>query len=191
MTRHGLNPPPQHVPCLGDPSGAYPQNRQITYIYTFANDGKPLGVDWMTLRQPFGDDVFDRKSRPGWLRIRGQKSLPALRDQSLLLRRQEAFVIECETMLEFDPECFNHWAGMSYRYSENNQHYVYVSYDEESACRVLLKVTTSASVVRISPIGERPPISGTSVIRKSRRTDIKHPHPAIGRDRTDAGAFLL
>lgn len=119
-------------------------------------DGHPLDIDWMTLRQPFGEDVFDQTSRPGWLRIRGQKSLLALQDQSVLVRRQEAFVMECETMLEFYPEGFNHWAGMTYRYSENNQHYVYISYDEENACRELLKITYDDSRFRLERIAKLP-----------------------------------
>lgn len=123
-------------------------------VYRFT--GAPLDIDWMTLRQPLGEGVLDQVSRPGWLRIRGQKSLLALQDQSVLLRRQEAFAIECETMLEFFPECFNHWAGLLYRYSENNLHYVYISYDEEKACRELLKITYDDSRFTLERIASLP-----------------------------------
>ncbi len=125
-------------------------------IYTF--DGHPLDRDWMTLRQPIEKSVFDQTARKGWLRIRGGKSLMALQDQSLLVRRQEAFAIECETALDFSPENFDQWAGMIYRYSENNQHYVYVSYDEENNARELLKITYDDSRFRLERIALLPKV---------------------------------
>ena len=109
----------------------------------------------MTLRQPITKDRFDLSAREGWLRIKGGKSLKSLFDQSVLLRRQEAFVFEAETMLEFYPEEINHWAGMLYRYSENNLHYVYVSYDDATESKELLKITYDDgrfSLERITPL---------------------------------------
>ncbi len=134
------------------------KERKKEWLYEF--NGEPFDIDMMTLRQPFGDDVFDQKSRSGWLRIRGQKSLLALQDQSLLLRRQEAFAFEAETMLEFDPESFNHWAGLSYRYSENNQHYLYVSYDDATNSRELLKITYDNSKFKLERITKLPEKGG-------------------------------
>lgn len=116
-----------------------PDDRKPTdKIYRFNGS---IDIDFMTLRQPITEDVYDVNSRKGWLRIRGRKSLMALLDQSVLVRRQEAFSFESETKVEFEPESINHWAGLLYRYSENNQHYLYVSYDDKTGGRELSKIS--------------------------------------------------
>lgn len=127
------------------------ESKEKLYIFD-----APLSIDWMTLRQPIEDSIFDLNARKGWLRIRGRKSIKALLDQSVLLRRQESFCIECETKLDFKPEDFNHMAGMLYRYSENNQHYVYVSYDEKLNSRVLLKITFDNACFRLENVATLP-----------------------------------
>lgn len=119
-------------------------------------NGDALDVDFMTLRQPIRNEVFDQTARKGWLRIRGGKSLLALLDQSILVRRQEAFAFESETMVEFQPEEINHWAGMIYRYSENNLHYLYVTYDDETDQRELLKITYDDSRFKLERICKLP-----------------------------------
>ena len=124
-------------------------------VYNFS-EKEPLSIDFMTLRQPFGEDVFDTKSRPGYLRIRGQKSILALQDQSILVRRVEAFKFEAETEVDFAPTSFNHWAGLSYRYSENNQHYLYVSFDEDTGNRELLKISYDNSKYKFERIAVLP-----------------------------------
>lgn len=124
------------------------------------HSGEKLDVDFMTLRQPISEQVFDPSAREGWLRIRGGKSLLALQDQSVLVRRQEAFTFECETMVEFQPEEINHWAGLLYRYSENNQHYLYISYDDETQQRELLKITYDDSRFRLEHICALPETGG-------------------------------
>ena len=123
---------------------------------TYRFDGGTPDIDFMTLRQPVTREVFDLDARPGWLRIRGGKSLMALQDQSVLVRRQEAFAFECETMLEFAPENIDEWAGLLYRYSENNQHYVYVSFDDRTGGRELLKIGYDDSKFRLERIAALP-----------------------------------
>ncbi len=122
-----------------------------TYTFNGAID-----IDFMTLRQPITPDVFDVKSRKGYLRIRGRKSLMSLFDQSILVRRQEAFSFEAETKVEFEPECINHWAGLLYRYSENNQHYLYVSYDDKTGGRELLKITYDDAWFKLERVASLP-----------------------------------
>ena len=107
-------------------------------VYEFSSS--ELHPDLLFLRQKPDDGIFDLKARPGYLRIRGKKSIMSLFDQSMIFRRVEDFDFEAETEMDFHPSCRNHWAGLAYRYSETNQHYLYVSYDGEKACRVLLKI---------------------------------------------------
>lgn len=135
----------------------------VNKLYRFRG---AIDVDFMTLRQPITDDVFDVKSREGYLRLRGRKSLLALLDQSVLVRRQEAFSFESETKLEFMPESINHWAGLLYRYSENNQHYLYVSYDEETGGRELLKICYDNSEFFFERIASLP-VDGAIYLRLS------------------------
>ncbi len=133
----------------------------VDKLYKF--DGKKLDVDFMTLRQPITSDVFDLNARKGWLRIRGRKSLLALLDQSVLVRRQEAFSFECETLVEFDPENIDEWAGLLYRYSENNQHYLYITYNDKTGGRELLKITYDDSRFRLERIADLPDKGGVKL----------------------------
>lgn len=52
-------------------------------------------------------------------------------DQSVLLVRQKDFVFRAEIGIEFSPEKFSHMAGLMYRYNEDNQYLLTMSYDEE------------------------------------------------------------
>lgn len=132
-----------------------PENKRVcAHCYSF--DAPTLSVDFMTLRQPISDEIFSLAERPGYLTIRGGKSLMSLRDQSVLLRRQEAFSFTAETLLEFRPESFNHWAGLLYRYSEQNQLYLFVSYDENTRRRELLKITYDDAQFRLEKAATLP-----------------------------------
>lgn len=115
------------------------RKEQTEYYYDFSEE--KLSDDFMTLRQPIDPKVFDLAQRKGYLRIRGRKSLVSLFDQSVLLRRQESFQFSAKTCVDFNPEHFNHWAGLLYRYSEANQHCLYISFDPEKGERELLKIT--------------------------------------------------
>ncbi len=104
-------------------------------VYTFENEA--FLKDFQTLRIPYSEEVFSIKEKEGFLGIRGLESPVSNFRQALLLRRQEHFAFEAETKLIFNPTSFQHMAGLSYRYDETNQYYLYMSYDEAKNTKVL------------------------------------------------------
>lgn len=103
------------------------EKEEITY--TFDNDD--FWSDFMTLREPTGNGRFSLTDRPGYLRMYGRDSINSVIEQSILVRRQTAHDFEVTVEMDFDPKNFAHMAGLIYRYSEANQHYCFMSRDEE------------------------------------------------------------
>jgi xylan 1,4-beta-xylosidase len=62
--------------------------------------------------------------------LSGGASYMNTQEQSLLVYRQQDFVFECNTKLEFEPTCFQHLAGLVYRYNEHNQYLLLLSFDK-------------------------------------------------------------
>ncbi|MBU9713960.1 glycoside hydrolase family 43 protein [Evansella tamaricis] len=83
-----------------------------------------------SLRLPVTEDWASLKQRPGFLRLVGRESLNSMHQQSLLARRQQAFQVQVETVVEFEPETFQQMAGLVYYYNTKNYYYLYVSHDE-------------------------------------------------------------
>lgn len=73
-----------------------------------------------TLRVP-ADQRFDVKARPGWLRLHGAESPVSRFSQSLLARRVQSFDWSAETLVDFVPQDFQQFAGLSVRYDERTQ----------------------------------------------------------------------
>lgn len=92
-------------------------------------------LDFKTLRFP----MFAKKQRkrfslddnPGFLRIFGGQSFVSNFDQSLIARRQTDFAFEAETKVYYNPENFQQLAGLSYRYDEDSQYNLCITYDEQ------------------------------------------------------------
>lgn len=92
-------------------------------------------LDFKTLRFP----MFAKKQRkrfslddnPGFLRIFGGQSFVSNFDQSLIARRQTDFAFEAETKVFYNPENFQQLAGLSYRYDEDSQYNLCITYDEQ------------------------------------------------------------
>jgi xylan 1,4-beta-xylosidase len=89
-----------------------------------------LDPDFKTLRIPAEEEWYSLKARPGFLRLRGGQSPVSRFQQTLLARRQTDFCFSAETYLEFDPASFQEFAGLCWRYDENNQYLLAVSHDE-------------------------------------------------------------
>ncbi|WP_342562242.1 glycoside hydrolase family 43 protein [Paenibacillus sp. FSL R7-0345] len=87
-------------------------------------DGRQLGDQWNTLRIPPGPDWLSLSERPGFLRLKGMESLSSCHRQSLVARRQQAFSVEAETVVEFAPDSFQQMAGLILYY--NTEDYVYL-----------------------------------------------------------------
>jgi xylan 1,4-beta-xylosidase len=111
------------LPLTG-PQEPYSQAKR----YTFKPG--PLDPDFKTLRSPADPELYSLTARPGFLRLRGGQSPVSLFQQTLLARRQTDFCFSAETYLEFEPESFQEFAGLCWRYDENNQYLLALSHDE-------------------------------------------------------------
>ena len=108
-----------------------PEPAATEYVFT----GPEMPGDFQTLREPLGDDVLGFAE--GSLTLRGRESVLSRHDRSLVARRQEHFAFRAETTVEFNPESFQKMAGLSYRYDEDNQYFLYLTRDEKQESRVV------------------------------------------------------
>lgn len=97
--------------------------------YTF-ND-KDFLKDFKTLRTPITEDRFSINRKKGFLSIKGGQSPWSFYEQGLLARRQTDFCFTAETKMEFEPDYFQQYAGLCYRYDEETQYLLQVTYDEK------------------------------------------------------------
>lgn len=95
-------------------------------IFEYGFDSEDFKSDFQTLRVPCRHEIND----DGSLRIYGGESLASIHEQSMYVRRQDAFSFVAETAIDFKPDNFQQMAGMIYRYSEENQYYFRISYNE-------------------------------------------------------------
>ena len=58
--------------------------------------------------------------RPGWLRIRGEESLASLNRTSLIARKLTSVYATVTTKMEFEPEVYQHSAGLTIYYDNMN-----------------------------------------------------------------------
>ncbi|MBQ9623414.1 MAG: glycoside hydrolase family 43 protein [Treponema sp.] len=94
--------------------------------YTFAGEIHP---DFKTLRTP-ACGRYSLTARPGWLRMYGGQSPWSFYEQSIFCRRQTDFKFTAETKIEFEPDYFQQYAGMCYRYDEETQYLLQITHSE-------------------------------------------------------------
>jgi len=105
------------------------EEKQTIRRYDFNTVELPADFQW--LRSPSPEDLFSLTEKPGFLRLTGRESIGSLYYQSLIARRQEHFSYQAETELHFEPEHFQHLAGLVCYYNASKFHYLYVSHDDE------------------------------------------------------------
>jgi xylan 1,4-beta-xylosidase len=93
-------------------------------------DSPQLLIDFQWLRTPWPEEIFSLAARPGFLRLFGRETIGSLFRQSLVARRQQSHCFSASTLLEFEPEHFQHLAGLVCYYNSTKFHYFYISYDE-------------------------------------------------------------
>lgn len=94
-------------------------------------DGDKMSIHLSSLREPIDEQWASLASRPGFLRLMGRESLSSMHHQSLIAHRQQSFVVEVETVVEFSPETYQQMAGLIYYYNTKNYDYLWISHDEE------------------------------------------------------------
>ena len=82
-------------------------------------DGEVLRRDYYSPRI-FPSTFTDYKSRKGFVKLRGQESLSSLNKVSLLCRKLPSVNIEASAGLDFNPEIYQHSAGLVLYYDNMN-----------------------------------------------------------------------
>lgn len=92
-------------------------------------DSQALGIQYYAPRiDP--NSFCDLKSRPGWLRMRGQESGTSLNRASILARKLTSVNAEIITKMDFTPEVFQHSAGLILYYDNMNYAFLRKYYSE-------------------------------------------------------------
>jgi xylan 1,4-beta-xylosidase len=124
-TEDGKGLPYSEVPAPALPAHPFPaQPARVTF------DKPALPIDFQWLRTPYPDDLFSLTERPGYLRLYGREGMGAWFNQSLVARRQQAFCYTAITSMEFEPQHYQHIAGLICYYNSSKFHYLHVSHDE-------------------------------------------------------------
>jgi len=113
-------------------------------------DRSELSPHLNSLRVPMDESWISVTERRGFLRIRGRESFTSFHDQSVALRRLQAFRAEAETVVEFSPTSFQQMAGLAAYYNTQNWAFAYVTHDEKAG-RILRLSTTDDGLLRDQP----------------------------------------
>lgn len=101
-------------------------------------DQRELGPNWSTLRRPAGSDWLSLTARPSHLRVHGGRSPMSLVGPSLVARRVTDAHCSFEAVMEFQPQGFQHLAGITAYYNTRNWYFLYVTADDDGSTRVRL-----------------------------------------------------
>jgi xylan 1,4-beta-xylosidase len=124
-TLDGEGVPTIETPAPGLPAHEFPSAPVREDFY-----GPELPIDFQWLRTPYPEEIFSLTARPGHLRLFGQETIGSLFRQSLVARRQQSHCFSAATVIEFEPEHFQHLAGLVCYYNSTKFHYLYLSHDE-------------------------------------------------------------
>ena len=127
------NTPPEYVEVPVSDDNDSVQSRPGTgasCIHYIFNNSDFLR-DFKTLRTPLTEQRCSISERRGYLRIHGGQSPWSRYEQSLVARRQEDFCFTAETKMEFEPDYFQQYAGLVYRYDEETQYLLQVTWNEQ------------------------------------------------------------
>lgn len=133
---HGCNRPAEFVEAPDLPESPV---KELPVRDTF--EGSELHGNWNSLRVPMEESWCTLKEAPGHLRLYGRESLSSVHKQSLVARRQTAFVCTAATKLSFDPDTYQQKAGLVVYYDTEDHVYLHVTY-HESKGRVLQLIRT-------------------------------------------------
>lgn len=137
MLESGGTTPQNEVPA---PRGTGEAWRVAAPLVRDDFDGKPLSLDYQSLRIPMDEHYLSLSARPGWLRMYGRSGLSSRFSQTLIARRMREYHMEAAARVEFEPDIFKQMAGLIFLYDTDNYLYLYISRDEDvGKCITLLK----------------------------------------------------
>ncbi|SDO23417.1 glycoside hydrolase family 43 protein [Alkalicoccus daliensis] len=117
-------------------------------------DTEELNGAWNSLRVPMDDSWVSLKERPGYLRLFGRESLSSVHHQSLVARRQTSFYSTFETKLDYDPEYYQHKAGLVVYYDTEDHVYLHITHQEDKGrvLQILRTVSGEYEEVLLPPV---------------------------------------
>ena len=93
-------------------------------------DVPTLQPEWKTLREPIHESRIDLVSRPGYLRLKGRRSLFSSYAQALIARRWTDHVFTATTVVAYQSDDYHRMAGMVALYDQENWYYLGLTWDE-------------------------------------------------------------
>lgn len=147
-----------YVPAPVLPVHVWPKEAEIEDFNT-----RKWNIHLNSLRIPITDTWCSLKANPGNLRLFGKDSLCSIHEQSMIARRVQAFHVEVETSVEFEPETFQQMAGLVFYYNTMHMHYLHVTYFEETGLK-LLQIISGDNGKFTEPLDEPVDISGNSKV---------------------------
>ncbi|UOQ46737.1 glycoside hydrolase family 43 protein [Gracilibacillus caseinilyticus] len=103
-------------------------------------DETQLNLHFQSLRIPLEGTIANLTERPGHLRLYGRESLTSCFTQSFIARRWQHFTFQAETKLSFQPEDFQHSAGLANYYNTGHWTTCQLTWHEEKG-RILELMT--------------------------------------------------
>ena len=128
--KNGTGVPDEFFEGYGEPGGGKTESASRAVDYDFS--GKRFALDFMCPRKAARYDIAG-----GALRLYGGDSPISRFDQNMLVRRQCDFSFEFDTAVRLPEGPFGRMAGLIYRYSEENQYFLRVAYDERKGGQTL------------------------------------------------------
>lgn len=135
-------PPPadgETLPALASPAPDLPSHPFPKEPARDDFDSDKLNLQFMSYRSYPSSDWMSLTERPGSLMIRGAESLNSMNEPHVIARIIDAFNVQVETCVEFNPQTEQQMAGLTAFYHEKCYYYLCLSYDE----------TTSSNCLRI------------------------------------------
>lgn len=113
------------------PKGVEMSARKLPKLQRYEFDTIELPIDFQWLRTPEPERLFSLTARPGHLRLYGRESIGSYFEQSLVARRLQHHQVSLTTELTFDPESYQHSAGLTAYYNRHKYAYLQMTYDDE------------------------------------------------------------
>ncbi|MCI0539877.1 MAG: glycoside hydrolase family 43 protein, partial [Verrucomicrobiales bacterium] len=144
----------QGIPTIETPAPSLPAHRFPDSPAREDFNSPQWPVDFQWLRTPQPEEIFSLTARPGHLRLFGRETIGSLFRQSLVARRQQSHCFSAATVVEFEPEHFQHLAGLTCYYSSAKFHYLYLSHDETIGkhLRVMSSIPDSVQADSFTPL---------------------------------------
>lgn len=111
-----------------------------------------LHPEWKTLRQPADQSLIDLVCRPGFLRLKGRRSLFSNFAQALVARRWTDHAFNATAVLEYQSDDFHRMAGMVALYDQENWYYLGLCWDEDAGTCIKLMTADNGTYSELAVV---------------------------------------